>query len=1356
MIQSMQHQSYLLFLFLLIAFCNCQVINKRKQLNLQSNELYLLSLSEFITEPATQIDWPSFDGVNQINMPFEVIQAYQDAQPIKTLAVLDQGEQVKYVIGYSEQAATQSTFQLSVVYQKLTFDSTCQCLIQTNIAQQLETVGLIPQLFFGSFYNFTSGFISYTIGFAVKTYRFQINSQNQFQLDALVQLKLYHHVSVLGTNGSIYIIQYVDANQSYYLIKLDESLNVVFTKETQSTICELQTAIVDTGRFYFNYCYSQQNTSLIAVSINFINETLSFQKFDKVSQFAPLSYVSKRIGSLIMIALYESQGCTILKLRSNQSINDSVFSLISSIQFPLSFKNKVNFVTQNLLSIYSDNTLLLFDQDAKLTIYQAQVDEDDLNIQSVHSLGNQMLLYLFDSSQKYSKTLLVQVQLPSFTIQLTQSTSTPIQFSVLTVSQTTFSVNINVSILQQNTVLFVSDQVTTQKTIQVFQDENVQLQPIEDQVVGSDLQLNVSIDSSSQQYIKNASFIKTVNLQIKNYMNSINQSCIGYQTDGFFSTIFVCPSSQNFNIVAAKAYSINQDYNNKYGQIDTYKSLIDFPSTIKQIDNQGSFILQQSQPQNLIYLPYLNNQILQFTTIPIQCTDQNFQFASDPAQSVFFTYCDKNITQYLYINSNNNQIISKTVIISNQSINKLICIDGILFAYNAQNINAYNYIEFGFLGQIAIPIEGNAQQLTLFKSTFLITVMDNPLTKIAQYSYNNFATQSASFIRYLQVDSSHPINSQGLIIAKRSETEIAFILSTTENQYYIYRVNSQQWSNQLYAPISFNQQQTVISGYNVCQINPLLFQFILKEASVKYELNMTPNQFNTDLFWSAQFTLSLLQDQNQKNKNFKYLQAQRRLQTNQVQYKLLINRDASAAFGTVNQQSEEVQNLKAQIQDIQVDNDQFYSTFSFKDSSVYNACLTGWQNSQRTLIIPRINTSTPLIGNQVFTVLYNQRVEIQKNQISSFFVIQGSFTNCIVLDDKASLQSPSSNSYSFNLYVVCETCVSEYQISYQIEEKTGLIVNSKVSQQVNYFFDSKVLIMLSTIKKIISYNQQLYLFNIGGMNPSLLELNSQQKQASIQLLNNSFFSKKSINFIYQLNLYLTIYSTGLIQYNLTSQQTVQALYLQDLLSSFNFIVSQNDFVMSVEQYSDTQFRISFAKSFIYDITFQFNSNSQLEIQSAKQYYYLDAFSEYISGFKGSTYTILFGQNELKQLYFVLYQNSASLQNIYLIQSAYQYDPIEVYSVSPTYARQLIPNQIEVVISSSYTFKIQISDYLGVEILYFDEFSQQNQGQIAPNQQNNTSNTITFNIPQDQNKKQSNDQNLLFNLIYVIAIVVFVI
>ncbi|KAL4481539.1 hypothetical protein ABPG74_007628 [Tetrahymena malaccensis] len=1355
----MNHQRYLLFLLLLIACCQCQVINKKKQLNLQSNELYLQSLSEFINEPATQINWPSFDGIKQINKPFQVFQTYLDAQPIKTLAVLDQGEEVKYIIGYSEQATTQSTFQLSVVYQKLTFDSTCQCLVQTNISQQLETVSSIPELFFGSFYNFNSGFISYTVGFAVKTFRFQINAQSQFQLDALISLKLYHHVSVLGANGSIYVIQYVDANQSYYLIKLDASLNVIFTKETQIPICDLQAAIIDAGRFYFNYCYSQLNTSLVAISINFINETLSFQKFDKVSQFAPISYVSKRIGNLIMIALYESQGCTILKLRSNESIIDNVFSLVSSIQFPLSFQNKVHFVTQNLLSIYSDNNLLLFDQDKKITIYQTQVDQDGFSIQSVHSLGNQMFLYLFDSSKQYSKTLSVQVQLPSFTIQLTQSTASAIQFSVVTLSQTTLSVSIDVSITSQNAVLFVSDQFTTQKTIQVFQDEKVQLQPIEDQVIGSDLQLNISIDFQSQQYINNASFIKIINLQIKSGMNSIDQSCIAYQTDGFFSTIFMCPlSTQGFSIVGANANSTKQDYSNQYGQINTYKSIVNFPNTIKQIDNQGSFILKQSQPQSLIqiYLPYLDIENLLFTTISIQCTDQSFQFASDPSQSILFTYCDRNITQYQYTNNNSNNIISNINILSNLQINQLICIDGILFAYNAQNIYAYNYIEFGFLGQIPIPTEGNIQQLTLFKSSFLITVMDNPLTKIAQYSYNNFATQSASFIRYLQIDSNHPINNQGLIIAKRSERETAFILSATENQYYIYRVNSQQWSNQLYAPISFNLQQTVISGYNICQMNPPIFQYILKEASVKYELNFSPNQFNTNIFWSAQFTLSLQQDQNKNHMYLKYLQTQRQLQSNQVLYTLVINRDASAAFGITNQQSDVIQNFKAQIQDIQYDDNQGDLIFNFKDYSVYNACLTGWQNSERTQIIPRLDTSTPLIGNQVFTILYNQRVQIQKNQISGFFVIQGNFNNCIILDDKASFQNPSSNNYSFNLYIICHTYISQYQISYQVDEKTGLFINSHVSDPVNYFFDTEIL-LLSTIKELISYNQQFYLFFIGATNPSLLILDSKLKQASIQLLSNSFYNKKSINFIYKLNFYIKIFSTGLIQYHLASSQTAQALYLQDLLISFNFIVNSSDYILSVEQYSDTQFRIAFAKSYVYDITFQLDSNQQLQIQSASQYYYLDAFSEYISGFKGSTYTILFGQSYLKQLYFALYQNSASLQNIYLIQSAYQYDPIETYSISPTYIKQLSPNKIEVVISSGYTFNIQISDMLGVKIIDSMDSPQQNSGQIAPNQQNNPNNTITFNIPQNQNSQsKSNEQKLLLSLINIITIMIFII
>ncbi|KAL4484803.1 hypothetical protein ABPG74_019980 [Tetrahymena malaccensis] len=1346
----MRSQLFLL-LFITTGFF-CQIISKQKQLNLQNNELYLQNISEFINDAATQIILPAQVGVKQIQA-YQEIATYQNTEPIEQLAQFDYGK-VKYIIGVTKNAITDSKYEFKVLFLKIEFDITCKCLTQTTICVVAsETVSKIPEIF-ASIYNNKSGLVSYQIDGEFHTQSFESDGID-FSEGFLYWLKLNQHVSIQNQDQSIYIIQ--EMNQKYQLIKINKYMVQIFIKEIPADDCDFSAPLIDSGRFYFRYCHKNNQTSLKAFWIDEFTETLSFQNFDNLSEQVPTSYTFKRIGSKFLIGLFGKNSFNILKLSSNQSINNFIFTL-QNIQVPFAVAGNANFVNENFLSFYHGNLLLFFDIDQKQLVYQTQACNEGQIIKFAQSLGNYFFFSFVDSNQKYSSSIVAQVNLPLLAIQLAESTANaPIQVQIVTVSHT-INLVINVNIIQQNKVLFTSDKVIKHNNIKILQENQVQFFPIEDQVIGSDLQLDVSVNQESQEYLKNASFIKKLDLEIlKDDFPTISQNCDSYQIDGYFSSLFVCPSESGFQIQYARVYS---NFNDQKGFAVTYKSQIDISVPIYLVDNYGSFA--QKQTNHIIYLPYLNNQNLSFFRYFNFCGDENFYFASDPAHQVFFTYCQNEIEMYQY--QNNDQYVSKRKIFNyNTSPSKLICIDGILFAYNEKEITAYDYIQFNLLGQITIPTEGSSQKLTLFKSTFLITVKENPLTKIAQYSYNNFASSTPSFMRYLQIDSNHPVDSQGIILAKRSDIELAFVLSTTANLYHVYRVNSKQWSNQLYTSISFNLHQTIINNLNVCQLNPPIFQLILQQASIKYELGLTQEQFSQNLFWSAQITLSSISDSKPPKQGNKSEQQQsleyflsvvnkrRMIESNSIQFNLVVNRDASAAFGYINQQSNIIQQLKTQAQDIQFNDDQNYQNLSFfSDNSIYNACLIGWQSLLRTASInQRILVPTPQIYNQDFTIMYDYRLQIQQQEIISIFVIKGNFKNCVVLDDKASLKISSKTSITncqFDVYIFCQNQVQQYKVTVQ---QTGENISSSVSKPVIYYFAAQY--PLSIYSQLISYNNQLYLFSAGRMDPQLLTLNLQQNQAQIKQISNSQFVKRSINYLNNQNLYLSIFSSGLIQFQEVSQQTIHAVYIQDMLSSFNFIISSSDYIKSVEQYFYSQFRVQFANSFIYDVTFQLNDKKELYIKSATQYYYMDAFSQYISGFKGSKYTLLFGYSNSQQLNIALYENSASSQGTYLIQSAHQLDFKVAQYQTPTFITEISPQSIQLVLSNSHRFTIIISDHIIIQVLNPSNQLLQNQIQIAPYIQNNPNNTITMNIPNQINRK-SYIQNLFYSLISILIII----
>ncbi|KAL4483850.1 hypothetical protein ABPG72_006225 [Tetrahymena utriculariae] len=812
----------LLLLFLLFNLTKSQTINYQRLINLQSDERYIQRLSDFVKEPVCQLDLaPS--AQSSLLQPYKLLSTDKNSPPVKDLATFNQGISAKYIIAV-QQVTLQDKIQILLIYQQLSFDPECSCIKQKTLnPQPLDEIQANSKSleFYGSFYSSTAGFISYTTESVSKSYNFQINGLVEATTKHLIGVQLFDHVAILGPQKCIYIIQI--ENNAYQLLKFDEQFNLKSIKQAFED-CDAEMHMIDTGRYFFNYCYSTKGSYIQTVSIDFTVENFYFSQI-----YLNLDEVARpqlqRVGNQIFIGLkvYASNKLTILTLSFNESIIGQQLILQSYVTIDLALV-QVKFISTNLLIFYSSFIIYLYDLEKQVLIYEQQVCEFNLFVKKIESFGNHIMMYIYDKNSNYYSSLVAEINFPSLIIQTKTSTAEPITLNIKTISSTTYQVQISVNIIQQNTILFTQSLVSLQNTIQNIQNQQLYTVPIEDYVVGSDLDLRVTVDQS-KSIILDPKITKYLQIQGNN-QNFIDQSYISYQTDGYFSSIFQCISQMGqVYYLRAVIPSCSGQLGKQQGGFVSYESKISFKYPLEIIDNSGTFTLKVSPatPDFFVYIPFVDfsqgvGRQFNLNKMSVQCSENNFQFASDPAYNILFTLCGKNITQTIFRFSSSDELAqlvnSQNLDIDSSYLTNLICIQGMLFIYNSTTILAYDYINLGFVGQISIPtiVQGKKQQLTIFKTSFLITALENPLTTIAQYSYSNFKANGPSFMRNLQIDGNHPVNNQAVIIPKRqSEQEFAYILSTKADTYYMYRINSKQWSSQLYATFTFDPKQTVIS-----------------------------------------------------------------------------------------------------------------------------------------------------------------------------------------------------------------------------------------------------------------------------------------------------------------------------------------------------------------------------------------------------------------------------------------------------------------------------------------------------------------------------------------------------------------
>ncbi|EAR87188.2 transmembrane protein, putative (macronuclear) [Tetrahymena thermophila SB210] len=1364
-----------LLFFIFSQSIKTQIVNTQKYLIIQQNEQYISYLNEFVSEPIIEVNLADAAQA-QILQPYQQFQTYQDQLPLLDyLASIDSGDSSKYIISVKQQYLSQSYLQILLIYQQFSIDFGCSCLkLVASIYQQLDIVKERAQSFYGSFYSKSQGFVSYTnVDNQSKSFRYQINSQGQIEINPLDNITLFKHIAIPGPQKYIYIIQ-ADAGE-YQLIKLDSQFKQVFLKSVFEQ-CQIEQFQVDTGKYLFKYCRSMSSSFIKVASLDFTDESLVFQviKLNNLSNLKIDYMQAKRIGNNLIICLIANKDLTIFKFISNESIIQQPLQQQSIKQFKLQQFQMIEFISSKLMVLFSDNYLYLFDIDKQLAVYQKQVCEDRLSIKFTLNVGNKILLYIYNNINKYSITISAEINIPQIVIQTDSMTILPIELSIKTTSQTTYQLQIVPKIDEQNQIFFSQSQISLQKTIQNFSQIGQYIIPIEDYIQGSDVNL-IATDYVDPNMISNYKVIKY--LEVKNTDQiKLDQNCTCYQTDGYFSSIFLCSKDlpnigQVYDLYGAKTSAILQS-SQPQGRIQLLNCQTWIYYSINQIDNQGSFTLKinKNQSEFSIFIPFVHfsdGEQFQLNQIQVSCAESNFAFATDPAYRILFTFCGEKITQYIFRfqKSEYAQIISTTDLSAIFSKNpNLICIQGVLFIYNSQSIIAYNYINQGLIGEINVPtiIQGKEQQLTLFMNSFLITVIDDPLKTIAQYSYNNFKTKTPYFMRNLQIDSNHPVSNNGIIIPKRhSIQEYAYIQSTQKNTFYLYRINSKSWSNQLFTTLTFDPKKTVIAPNILYSINSESSIIVLNEVSVLYDINIGVDQFNQNLQFSSEILVSIANQQDSQfrtrimKKQLEVIQNMSQLQSqemNQLRITIIVNRDANTKYGIVDHGKFTIQKFIQRI-----GNKQKYEDTEnyFCDTQIFNSCILGWESDQYSSVINRIIVYRDNENiDKIFSILYNQQATIRllEEDINSFFRIIGNFKRCQILDDKASIEY-FDEFYHFNLYVICYEKIYRYKIQYQISGE--IIKNAQVSRPDIYNLNQSE-IQISQFIRIISYQGLIYIYLHDSMQPYLLNFNDKNKEVSLLKQSNSFYSLMNIHVLNEYNTQILIYPSGLIQQIDRNSDDVRVYNIQDLLKQFSFIVQKDDYIYSIQQYQDTQFLIAFRNSFIYDITFSINASKQLEIIQAYQYYYQDAFSYFILGFKGNQYTVFIGYNQYKtQQIVTLYSSQVQQSNIYLIQSAETLD-IKNYFNFPQYISEQNNFNFDIQYCNSTEYlSLTISDNIFVKVQVFkDQISTQKViSSLQLKQQNNPNNLITFSYIQYGNKDQ-NSNTFANNSIFKIILLIF--
>ncbi|KAL4481690.1 hypothetical protein ABPG74_007779 [Tetrahymena malaccensis] len=991
-------KKYLLSIFVIllqfvIHLSFSQIITQNESINLQQNEQYLQDISDFYEFVAKNITFPSGYPSNQINQPYTSLSDTKNNQVTSTtLANFNYANAIYSIaLGYQLKSNGNSLDVILTYYR--TYINPKNGVIKREELNNRKIESIDPQntpnYQYGSMFNSTAGFISYykinATQFQKSVYFFNYLDKIGINLVQITNIDLFKHASILAPKGIIYLIQYRFQQFQLYRYKSQESSLVDLTKSFKDV--EISKYAADQGKYYFGI--SLQNSTVYCASINYINEKLIMNEY-KLPQILSKEcevYV-QRINDYFYIIISDTHQITMLKYQSFGLLDFGTMKLIQNKQFPFGFGANAfpTFISQNNFIFIKDRQILLVDVKKSRVIYSQSFDAG-LNFYQLDYYQNQFILYFLNNDGQSKITYLskqIQIKAPSLIIQGKQQ-----QFSLLISSSNfpfSFNLIVTVNIPTQEQVTFQQEYILITQLMDTLL-KPTQYFPVEPYVEGPDLSLEVTLSQSSKQLIKSIKFVKVQSLKSLQQIQ-IDETFVPHQTDYYFASLAQRQKlltnkqqstqnkqqenqSQLNNLQIENANALNKENlkdtnfyeilalvpvqnNDGSGGIQILANELQFEQKIDQIDNSGSFTLQQDQSQanQRIYVPFVNQQKLILNYYDFQC-NQKFMFASDISANVLFVSCGSLLQMVSFIPSSDTKISLGVAQIYNITIdaapyNKLLANRGLLFIYNDTSITVFDYINISYFPfAVQVPKISPNQQVLFFKHSFIIispinsqssklNINDMTSIQAAQYSYNNFQQSQPTLLRYLQIDQQHLVNSSYKAIAIRNDIEYLLLSQAQQPDLYnIYRISSSAYSqNQLYSTIQIPANSIpIINSDMICFLqnnqNSDKFQSnvscsqIMEQASIVYDLLLDEAEFYKNLSFSAQILLSSSSQASQT-------------------YNLVLQRNAELKNMVVDQKSLVLKQLQDQFYNGQWDQS---TTFSFNDQKILNTCVLGWFSS---------------------------------------------------------------------------------------------------------------------------------------------------------------------------------------------------------------------------------------------------------------------------------------------------------------------------------------------------------------------------------------------------------------------------
>ncbi|KAL4512837.1 hypothetical protein ABPG72_017522 [Tetrahymena utriculariae] len=389
----------------------------------------------------------------------------------------------------------------------------------------------------------------------------------------------------------------------------------------------------------------------------------------------------------------------------------------------------------------------------------------------------------------------------------------------------------------------------------------------------------------------------------------------------------------------------------------------------------------------------------------------------------------------------------------------------------------------------------------------------------------------------------------------------------------------------------------------------------------------------------------------------------------------------------------------------------------------------------------------------VFSFLFDQSIVVSQSltNIMNFLSINQDYYGCSIMDDNSSITNRKQGVFQVDLYVLCPQYLDKYNLNISRNSNnqyTSVKINSNLTYSTQYIYD------MSPFWKLLSINQDIILTKFNG---DKYFLKISDNQFYIDQNKIPYSTMIGINAVSTLSSFmlLTFFENQILYVQVVLSQGIlnQYIDISDLLEDNQFSIASSDTINSVDQYSDTKFRIAFSNSYIYDAEVQLNNDGTTSLKNVSLYYYKDAFSKHISGFKGSKYHLFYGFKD-NQYILTLYSNANSKQNQYLIESKLDL-PFNTDIQGIRCAQEISPSSILFSFSNQQVLTFDISDSVKFTVKSPEPQIPSQGVQLQPINQLDDLNIITLVLQKKppQPPPFSSSNRLVFSFAYICIIII---